>query len=81
MNIGPAELLILLVLSLTVVAPIAALVDTTRRSTAAWGASGQDRTLWIVLNAVGIAMCGVGLVLALVYFAAVRPKVVRAESV
>jgi hypothetical protein len=78
--IGPTELLIVLALALTAVAPILALVDVSRQPTAAWEASEQDRTLWIVLNAIGIAMCGVGLVIALVYAAIVRPKVVGASG-
>jgi hypothetical protein len=52
------------------------IVDAATRPEQAWQAAGQNKTLWIVLQAAGlIAMAPVGLVLALVYLLAIRPKV------
>lgn len=84
MTLGPVELLIILaVLVLNVAAigiPVWAAVDAGRRPDAAWAAAGQNKTLWIVLPLVGIVLCGLGVIAAIVYFAAIRPKVAEAEQ-
>jgi hypothetical protein len=70
---------IFLVLGLAaVVLSIWALVDTLSRPAWAWEASGQNKTLWIILNIVGFFICG--LVIALIYLLAIRPKVAAAQS-
>ena len=40
-------------------------------------AAGQNKTLWIVLQAVGLIV-PFGFILAIVYLAAIRPKVIAA---
>jgi len=81
-NIGPTELLlVLVVLGLTIVGfglPIWAIVHAARAPDAAWDAVGQSRATWIALLAVGLFLSPIGLLLALVYIATVRPKVHRA---
>jgi hypothetical protein len=51
------------------------LVDAARRPEWAFRAAGHNKTLWIVLEAIGIVFFGV--VLALIYFLAIRPSVAR----
>lgn len=51
-------------------------VDAAGHSDAAWAAAGQNKVLWIVLQAVGVFFCMVGLIFTIVYFAAIRPRVV-----
>jgi len=83
-GIGAAEIgfsVILLVGLVSVVFPIVGLVDAARRPAPAWTASGQNQTLWIALNAVGIVVCGIGAIIGLVYLLTIRPQVARAESV
>jgi F0F1-type ATP synthase membrane subunit c/vacuolar-type H+-ATPase subunit K len=78
MNIGAPEFLIvvfaaglpLVCLGLTVWA----LVDASARPDAAWQQAGQTRTTWIVLLAVGIVFCLLGLVVAIIYLTTIRPQ-------
>jgi len=68
-----------LFLSLIAVAiSVWAIVDAARRPDWAWQASGQNRTLWLILNVVGLFVCG--LVIGLVYLLGIRPKVAQAEA-
>ena len=53
------------------------IVDAAQRPDAAWQQAGQNKTLWIVLQAVGLLFC-VGGIFAVIYLAAVRPQVDRA---
>lgn len=56
------------------------IVDAATRPEQAWLAAGQNKTLWIVLQAAGlVVMAPVGLILALVYLLAIRPKVRDAQ--
>lgn len=57
---------------------IVSIVDVVRRPDGAWEASGQSKTLWLILNIVGIFFCG--LVIGLIYLLAIRPKVAAAQS-
>ena len=69
-NIGPSEVLVILVVGLVGVAlPVWGIVDAARRPDAAWQQAGQNKTLWIVLQAAGLALCGVAAVFAVIYFA------------
>jgi hypothetical protein len=52
------------------------LLDILKHSDAAWQASGQNKVLWIVL---WVFCCG-GIVFDLIYWFAIRPKVLAAES-
>ena len=85
MNVGGAELLIIVAILagfglLFIGLPIAVIVDAARRPNWQYRATGQSRILWIVLPAVGLAVCGpVSVVAAIVYFASVRPKLKRAR--
>jgi uncharacterized membrane protein len=58
-----------------------ALIDAASKPSSAWEASGQNKTLWIVLLAVGL-ICGgiVGLIAAIVYLASIRPRVLAAQG-
>ena len=79
-GLGIAELLILLVLASSVLLPVWGLIDAASHPEEAFTAAGHNKTLWIVLNVGGLLLCGIGLVLTIVYFAAVRPKVVVAGN-
>jgi hypothetical protein len=59
---------------------VIALVDATRRSDTEWARAGQNKTLWVVLIAVGFLMCIVGIVIDLVYLFSIRPQLERVET-
>ena len=55
-------------------------VDAASRSDAAWAAAEQNKVLWIALQAGGFLLGAAGgLVMAIIYLAAIRPKVQAAE--
>ena len=54
-----------------------ALVDAISRPVWAFQAAGSNKTLWVVLEVLGIFICG--LVLSLIYLLAIRPKVAAAQ--
>jgi hypothetical protein len=72
-------LLIYLVVVLGLLAfHIYVLVDMLKHSDAAWQTSGQNKTLWIVLWVV--AFCCGGIIIDLIYWFAIRPKLVAVGS-
>jgi len=78
-GLGPVELVVLVVAVPLLVLPIWAIVDAMARPDSQWAAADQSKTLWIVVLVVGTFALGpVGLVLAVVYFVSVRPKLQRA---
>ncbi len=54
------------------------LMDILKHSDAAWAASGQQKGLWIGLWVLGF--CSGGLIIDLIYWFAIRPKLVAAEQ-
>ncbi len=68
---------VLLVLSVATIAiPIWAVIDAASRPGPAFAAAGSSKGMWIALIVVFTVLTGlVGLVLACVYLASVRPKV------
>ena len=81
MSFGPTELVLIvfLVIPLGLVFPIWGIVDAAGRPDAAWARAEQSKTLWIVLQAVGMLVC-FGWILAVIYLAVIRPKVRAAEG-
>ena len=75
---GVAELLIInLILSVVVNAwAIWGAIDAGLKPESAWVAAEQSKNFWVVAQAAGFLICGVGLVLAVIYTFVVRPKVV-----
>lgn len=59
--------------------PLWGAVDAAGRSTRHWSLVRRSREQWIRLQGVG-AVCGVGFVAALVYFARIRPELVAARD-
>jgi len=55
------------------------LVDASSHPAWAWDQARQNKTLWIVLQAVGVLFCFVGVILSIVYLAAIAPQVRAAE--
>lgn len=83
-GLGAPELLIIM---LVVIGPVAlvlavvVVVDASARPDAAWHATGQSKTMWIVLPIVLLLACGIGsLVTSIIYLASVRPKLVRSGA-
>jgi len=75
MNVGPFELIFVILGLATLVVTIWGIVDAAMRPDQAWSRAGKNKVLWIALMAGGLLVCGpVGLVLAVVYFATIRPK-------
>ena len=56
-----------------------AIVDVVSRPDWAFQAAGSSKVLWIVLELVGLLICG-GLVFSLIYLLAIRPRVNRAVA-
>jgi hypothetical protein len=71
-GLGLVELFVLL---LAVGLPLAGAIDAAQKPDSAFRVAGQSRTLWIVLQVVGIFFCGVGPIAAGIYFFVIRPKV------
>lgn len=76
-GIGPAELLIIVVL-LGFALPIWAIVDALTRPDSQWAAVGQSKMIWVLVLVIGIFVPLVGIVVAIVYLATIRPKLKRA---
>jgi hypothetical protein len=81
MNAGPTELgiIVFLLIPLALVFPIWGIIDAAGRPDSAWARAEQNKTLWIVLQAVGMLVC-FGWILAVVYLLAIRPKVKQAQD-
>jgi hypothetical protein len=80
LNVGVPELVIIAVVLVSIAVPLWALVDASGRPEAAFRAAGQNKTLWIVLSAVGLVVPGLGPVLPVVYLLAIRPQVRAAQD-
>ncbi len=83
-GVGAPELLIILLVivgPVAVVLAIVVVVDASGRPDGVWQATGQSRTMWIVLPIVLLFACGIGsLVASIVYLTSVRPKLVRSGA-
>jgi hypothetical protein len=79
-SIGPSELVILLVMLVPVGVTVFAIVDGVGQPEWAWQQTGQSKAVWIALEAVGIFVCFLGLIMSIIYFATVRPKLVLAQQ-
>jgi lysylphosphatidylglycerol synthetase-like protein (DUF2156 family) len=78
-GIGIGVLLVYLVVVFALLAfHIYVLVDILKYSDAVWQASGQNKTLWIVLWVV--AFCCGGIIIDLIYWFAIRPKLQTGQS-
>jgi hypothetical protein len=80
MSIGVPELLILGLLVVPFALVVLALIDALSRPPWAWQQADQNKALWTVLLAVGVFVCGIGLVIALVYAFMVRPQLIEAAA-
>lgn len=80
MNLGAPELLILLLGVVPYGVIIWGIVDAASRPEWAWQRSGQNKTLWVVLQVIGFFFCLVGFILTLVYLITIRPQVARHQS-
>jgi Protein of unknown function (DUF2516) len=82
---GPDLLIVVLVLVVGLVlglaVPLWAIIDAAGRPTGAFEAAGSSKGMWIALIAVFWLLTGiVGLILAIVYLAAIRPSVRNAMA-
>jgi len=80
MNLGASELLILLLMVVPYGVIVWGIVDAACRPEAAWQAAGQSKTLWIVLQVVGLFLCLVGFILSVAYLTAIRSQVARQQD-
>lgn len=73
---GVDGLIILLVAVVSLVIPLWAVVDAISRPGAAFSAAGSSKGMWLALILVSWIFTGIiGLVLAVVYLASIRPRV------
>jgi hypothetical protein len=56
-------------------------LDASGKPDVAFERAGTSKTLWIVLPIVGIFVCLMSVVVAIIWFAAIRPRVVAATAV
>lgn len=81
MNLGLPEIGILLAVVAAAIVPLfltlVALTTAVSIPEPRWSAAGRNRSVWIAGLAVGIVLSPVGLVLAVVFLAAVRPELTR----
>ena len=81
MSIGPTELLIIVVAVIGLALIIWGIVDVASRPEWAWQQARQSKVLWILLQAFGgLFFAGLGVILAIVYLAAIRRRVARAQE-
>jgi hypothetical protein len=59
---------------------IFAIVDAAQRPNEAFIAAGSNKALWISLIAALTIFYGIGTILAIIYLAAVRPRIIAATS-
>jgi hypothetical protein len=78
-NLGAPELVIVAVPIVSVGVVLWGLIDAAVRPDPAWAAAGQNKTVWVVLQVVGLFFCAIGLILSLVYLLAIRPRVRAAQ--
>jgi hypothetical protein len=71
---------ILLVALVPVGVTVFAIVDGAGRPEWAWQRAGQSKAVWIALEAVGIFVCFLGLIMSIIYLATIRPKLVLAQQ-
>ena len=65
-----------MVLSLIpMVFPIWGAIDAALKPESAWQAADQNKFVWVILQALGVFVAGLGLIPILVYLFAIRPKV------
>ena len=78
---GPMEgFLVVVTLALRIL-PIVGGIDAALKPDAAWQAADQNKVVWVLLQVVGALIFAlVGFIAALVYFFAIRPKVVAGEG-
>jgi len=74
MNLGPTELIMMLFMLALFVIPIWGIVDAAVRPQPVWTVAGQSKVLWIILQLV------LGILGAIIYFVAIRPKLVAATT-
>lgn len=72
--------MILLVALVPVGVTVFAIVDGAGRPEWAWQRAGQSKAVWIALEAVGIFVCFLGLIMSIIYLATIRPKLVLAQQ-
>ena len=73
---GPDLVVVFVVLVVGLVIPVWAIVDAASRPSGAFAAAGSSKPMWIILMVIGWLVTGViGVVLAIVYLATIRPRV------
>ena len=78
--IGLAVVLLLLLIAFAIPALcIRAAIDAASQPEWAFEAAGTTKTLWIVLPIVGIFVCFVGIIAALLWFSNYKPRVIEAS--
>jgi hypothetical protein len=77
--IGP-DILIAVGFLIPLVLGIWVAVDAGGKPNDAFERAGTSKTLWIVLPLVSIFLCVVAIVVAIIWFAAIRPKVIAAAA-
>jgi hypothetical protein len=79
--LGPPQVVVLFLLWVVPVAvSVWVVLDVTNYSEAAFERAGTNRTLWIVLAVVGVFICMMSIVVAIVWFAAYRNRVRQAAA-
>lgn len=79
MNLGPTELVIILIGAIPFIVAVVGGIDAAMKPGPQWQRAGENQSLWVLGQLLGAFFCGiVGLVFAIIYFANIRQKVVSA---
>ena len=73
-NLGAPELLIIVLVLALPLLIVFGIVDAARRPEWAFAGAGQNKTMWVALQALGLFVAPLGAVLTLTYLLSIRPK-------
>lgn len=75
-GLGWTELLMITAAFGTGLVPLIGAIDAALKPESAWQAANQNKLVWVLLQALSIFLSCLGLIVPIIYFVSIRPKVV-----